>query len=169
MVGNSYQQLFLLGANQLASHLGEEYGPTQQAAGFTAEEWGLLTQAECWNDVERRQVPSALQSAVSITLRVAGLPPTPLPGAYVAAVICKLCAPCNRLVAAACAPESYDILSAVGITTPSTQVITTKEQMYALVTYFSSAEFGGLAAFRLDREIEEAVLAEQLDGSKLGV
>lgn len=163
MVGNTYQQLFLLGANQLASHLGEEYGPVQQAAGFTAEEWRLLTQPECWNDVERRQVPSALQSAVAITLRVAGLPPTPLPGAYVAAVICKLCAPCNRLVAAACAPESYDVLSAVGLTKESQHVITTKEQMYALVTYFSSAEFGALESFRLEREIEEFVLSEQSD------
>lgn len=160
MIGNTYQQLFLLGANELAT-AGLEYGPEQQAAGFTAEEWNLLTDTTCWTKTQQMKIASILASAVSITLRTAGLPPAPLPGAYVAAVICKLVAPCNRLIAAASAPESFDALSAVGITEDVQKIITTKEQMYALVIYFSSAEFGALSSFKLNEELEAQVIQAQ--------
>ena len=85
-----------------------------------------------------------IANAVSITLNVAGLPPLPLPGAYVAAVICKLCASCNRIVAAMNAPESFDAMTASGITAEPIVIITKREQMIALVVYFSSADFGAL-------------------------
>lgn len=158
MIGTTYQQLFLLGANELAV-AGTDYGPLQQAAGFTQDEWLLLTAPQCWTKSEQMKVPSILSNCVSITLRTAGLPPVPLPGAYVAAVICKLIAPCNRLVAASSAPESFDVMSAVGLTGESVKIITTKEQMYALVVYFSSAEFGALESFALDA-ITQALVIE---------
>lgn len=165
MIGNTYHQLFLLGANQLAA-AGKEYGPEQQAAGFTKDEWDLLCDPTCWTKSEQMKIGSILSSAISITLRTAGLPPTPLPGAFVAAVICKLVAPCNRLIAAASAPESFDVMSAVGITGESQKIITSREQMYALVVYFSSAEYGALESFRLDPEIEAGVIREQLEEKK---
>lgn len=157
---NTYQNLFLLGANELATHT-QEYGPEQQAAGFTKDEWDLLTADECWSKSEQMKIPSILSSAVSITLRTAGLPPVPLPGAYVAAVICKLVHSCNRLVAAASAPESFDVLSAVGLNSETKTIITTKEQMYSLVVYFSSAQFGALESFAIDSMVEAQVIAEQ--------
>lgn len=160
MIGNTYQQLFLVGANELAT-APKAYGPEQQAAGFTQEEWELLTAEECWTKAEQMKISSILSSAVSITLRTAGLPPVPLPGAYVAACICKLVAPCNRLIAAASAPESFDAMSAVGIVGESLKVITSKEQMYALVVYFSSAEFGALEGFKVDEFTEETVVEAQ--------
>lgn len=163
MIGNTYHQLFLLGANELAV-AGIEYGPEQQAAGFTEDEWNLLTSVDCWTKAEQMKIGSIISNAISITLRTAGLPPVPLPGAYCAAVICKLCAPCNRLVAAASAPESFDVMSAIGVAAESVNVITTKEQMLALVVYFSSAEFGALGSFRLNEEIEQEVLEAQLPG-----
>lgn len=158
MIGNTYQQLFLLGANKLASGVDNAYGPDQQEAGFTKEEWDTLTQPAAWSQAQRMRVPSILASAVSITLRIAGLPPQPLPGAFVAATICKLVAPVNRIVAAASAPESFDVVSAAGLTGESCDVITSKQQMYALVTYFSSAEFGALESFKLDAITEAAVI-----------
>lgn len=160
MIGNTFHQLFLLGANKLAS-MDMTYGVDQQEAGFTQEEWTLITQNSCWSRTQQMQMPSILSAAVSITLRVAGLPPAPLPGAFVAAMICKLCAPCNRLVAAASAPESFDVLSAVGLTGESQKIITSREQMYALVVYFSSAEFGALESFRIDDIIAASVIAAE--------
>lgn len=157
---NTYMQLFLLGANELATHTAD-YGPEQQSAGFSNEEWNLLTSETCWSKSEQMKISSVLASAVSITLRTAGLPPTPLPGAYIAATICKLIAPCNRLVAAASAPESFDVLSATGFTEESRHVITSKEQMFALVIYFSSNEFGALESFAIDSLVEEDVLSAQ--------
>lgn len=162
MIGNTYQQLFLVGANELAS-AAVEYGPEHQAAGFTQEEWLLLTSEQCWTKAEQMQMPSIIANMVSITLRTAGLPPVPLPGAYIAACICKLVQPCNRLIAAASAPESFDAMSASGIAQESVKIITTREQMYALVTYFSSAEFGAIESFRLDTIVEEGVVAAQLE------
>lgn len=160
MLGNTFQQLFLLGANQLVAS-GTGYGPDQQAAGFTQEEWEILTQVECWTKAQQMKIASIISAAVSITLRVAGLPPVPLPGAFVAATICKLVAPCNRLVAAASSPESFDALSASGITGEPVEIITTKQQMYSLVTYFSSAEFGALENVALEAAVQELVLEQQ--------
>lgn len=157
---NTYQNLFLLGANELATYT-QEYGAEQQAAGFTKDEWDLLTDETCWTKSQQMKVSSILASAVSITLRTAGLPPVPLPGAFVAAVICKLVEPCNRLVAAASAPESFDVMSAVGLSTETKTIITTKEQMYSLVIYFSSAQFGALESFAVDTLAEQQVLADQ--------
>ena len=160
MIGNTYQQLFLLGANQLAT-TPTEYGTEQQAAGFTQDEWNLLTTDTCWTKAEQMKIPSILASAVSITLRIASLPAVPLPGAFVAATICKLVAPCNRILAAASAPESFDAMSAVGLTGESVAVMTTKEQMYALVVYFSSSEFGALENVAIDAAAYQQVLEEQ--------
>lgn len=160
MIGNTFQQLFLLGANQLVA-AGTAYGPDQQAAGFTQEEWETLTQEECWTKAQQMKIASIIGGAVSITLRVAGLPAVPLPGAFVAATICKLCAPCNRLVAASSAPESFDALSASGITGEPVEIITTKSQMYALVVYFSSAEFGALENVALNAAVQDLVIQQQ--------
>ena len=164
MIGNTFQSLFLVGANELASH-GVEYGPEQQSAGFNKEEWDLLQKETCWTKAEQRKIPSALTNAVSVTLQTAGLPPIQLPGAYIAACICKLVNPCNRLVACISAPESFDALSASGITGPSEIKITTKQQMMGLVTYFSSAEFGALESFMLDAETQRLVLEEQTNNA----
>jgi len=160
MIGNTFQELFLVGCNKLAT-AGEVYGPEQQSAGFTQEEWELLTTPNCWSKSEQMKIPSILSSAVSITLRTAGLPPVPLPGAFVAATICKLVAPCNRLVAGASSPESFDGMSALGLTKESQKVITSKEQMYALIAYFSSAEFGALESFEIDQIIEARVIEDE--------
>lgn len=157
---NTYQNLFLLGANELATHP-KEYGPEQQAAGFTKDEWDLLTQTDCWTKTQQLKITSLLSNAISITLRTAGLPPTPLPGAFVAAVICKLVASCNRIVAAASAPESFDVMSAVGLTSETQTIITSKEQMYALVIYFSSQQFSALEQFSVDELAEQQALDAQ--------
>lgn len=160
MIGNSFQQLFLLGANQLVA-AGTDYNEEHQAAGFTSEEWEVLNTKACWTKTEQQKIPSIIASAVSITLRIAGLPPVPLPGAFVAATICKYVAPCNRLVAAASAPESFDAMSASGIVGEPLEIITTKNQMYALVVYFSSAEYGALENVAMGSAVDELVLQQQ--------
>lgn len=162
MIGNTFHQLFLLGANELAT-MPIDYGPEQQAAGFTEQEWDLLTTDTCWTPNERMKIPSILSSAISITLRVGGLPPTALPGAFLASVICKLVKPCNRLLAASVAPESFDVMSAAGIHGESQIVNTTHQQMLALVVYFSSADFTALSRFKIEEMIEDAVLAAQAE------
>ena len=159
-IGNSFQQLFLLGANQLA-HLPVEYGPVHQTAGFKQQDWEILTQEEMWSKKQRMQIAAILAEAVSISMIEAGLTPTPLPGCNVAAIICKLVKPCNRMVAAEVAPMSYDAMSATGITAAPQEIMTETWQMKALVTYFSSAEFGALESFAIDKFAEQQAALEE--------
>lgn len=162
MIGNTFQQLFLIGANELAT-APIEYGEIQAAAGWTQDDWELLTTKNCWNKTEQQKLPSLLSNTVSITLKTAGLPAISLPGCYIAAVICKLVSPCNRLLAALSAPESFDSMSASGIVDSSEIIVTTKQQMMALVVYFSSADFAALSSWRMNEDIAQAVLANQLE------
>lgn len=155
-----YQQLFLNGANNLASFT-QEYTEQVQAAGFSQEEWDLLTEKKCWTPQQRQQISGVIAAAVSITLTIAGLPATRMPGAFVAAIICKLVEPCNRPVAAMHAPASFDALSAVGLTREVEIIQTPPEQMMALVLHFSSREFQKLINVTVDEFIEEEVLRLQ--------
>lgn len=144
-MSHTFTEQFNAGAYQMADY-SATYGTLQQSAGFSQEDWDLLTDPECWSLSQQRKVHSVLAEAVSISMRVAGLQPTNLPGAYVAAVICRLVAPCNRLVAASRAPRSFDAMTASGIAGPSEVVETTPEQMMGLVCLFSE-DFSGLDRF----------------------
>lgn len=157
----SYQDLFAVGANRLAAMKTLEYGPDQQAAGFTREEWELLTDATCWTQAQYRQVASALANAVSMTLNIAGLAPTPLPGIFVAAVIVQLVAPCNVLLASRAAPASFDAISAVGIHQAVELVMTPQHQMDGLVTMFMAGDYSSLQGVRVDELVEKAALESQ--------
>lgn len=162
MIAKTYQQLFLNGANELAS-TDKAYGPVQQAAGFTREQWELLTDLTNWTLAQQRQIAGLLSEAVSICMRLAGLPPTPLPGAFVAAVIVKLVAPCNRLIGAVSAPASFDCMSALGLMQNVEIVTTTKEQMMALVVYFSAHDTDALTSVKVDAAAEEQAIKDQVD------
>lgn len=155
-----FNDLYMLGANELAAYT-QEYGPDQIAAGFTQEDWNVLVQDDCWSKTEQQKIPAILSNACSITLRVAGLAPVPLPAPYIAATICKLCAPCNRLVAAQSAPRGFDSRSALGFDGESLEVPATTYQMMALVEYFSSADFAALASFPVSEVVNAAVAAQQ--------
>ena len=87
---------------------------------------------------------SVLSEAVNITMTLAGLPAEPLPGQYVAAVIATLVAPCNRLVAAQRAPETYDAVSASGLVESAEVLPMPPTQMVALVMAYSSGQIDDL-------------------------
>lgn len=158
---NPYVKMFQLGANELAV-MDREFGPLQAAAGFTPEEWGLLTQKTCWTKAERMGIGSIISNMVSITLLVSGLPATSLPGSYVACCIAKIISPCNRLVAAANAPASFDAMSASGIGQESIEIQTTEKQMYALVELFSSQDYSALENFKIDELVQALVIVDQM-------
>lgn len=159
MIAKTYCELFATGCNELAS-TPKVYGSLHKNAGFNQDEWELLTQEECWTRNDARKMAAIISNAVSITLNIASLPAVALPGAYVAMVIRKLVAPCNRIIAAHNAPESYDAQSAVGIISQSEVVTTTKEQMIALVLLFTGFDID-LGHFPVDGITEENLIAEQ--------
>lgn len=160
----SFQQLFLVGARKLVA-AGKEFGDVQRAAGFAEEEWELLTQKECWNVDQQRQIPSLITNAVSMTMAIAGLPAVPLPVENVAATISLLVAPCNQQVAAHNAPEAFDSMSASGLVGPSVVKNVKKEQLLSQINYFATQNFLILEALQMDSIIEKAVQEAQLNGN----
>lgn len=132
-------KMFQVGAMALAD-MGRTHTAAHAAAGFSVEEWEVLTSAEVWSAEQRRRVRSILGEAVSVSLAMAGLPSEPLPGQYVAAVICAVVHPSNRLVAALRAPETYDAVSASGLMGETKIVPMTPEQMVSLVVAYSAGE-----------------------------
>ena len=136
-----------------------EYTKRHAEAGFSKPEWDLLTQKEYWNADQARQVSSILAEATSISLRLAGIPAVPLPGQYVAALICKLVAPANRLTAALRAPRTFEAENAAGVSGPVAVKETTPEQMMSLVMYFSDRG-SDIDQQGIDPRVVEAVLLE---------
>lgn len=132
-------KLMAVGAFQLGT-LPVAYGDEHAALGFSRAEWSLITSEEGWLPAERRNVRSILSEAVNSSLERAGLASDPVPGQYVAMVICALVAPVNRLVAAARAPESYDAVVASGLFGPAELVDMPPWQMQSLVMAYSSGE-----------------------------
>lgn len=130
-------QMFAAGAVQLAS-LGVVHTAKHAGVGFSRAQWEMLTQNEMWALVDRVQVRSVLANAINVSLAMAGLPATRLPGQYVAAVIWVLVAPCNRMVAIECAPETYDAVSASGLAGPVEIKPMETEQLQSLVVAYSS-------------------------------
>lgn len=120
-----------------------EYAEIHAQHGLTAEEWRIATSKDLWSPNERRQVRSVLGEIIQISVTIAGLPPVPLPGQYIAAVICSVVSPCNRMVAAVRAPESYDAVDASGLSGSVEIEPMAVEQMISLVLAYS----GGLRGY----------------------
>lgn len=133
--------IFRQGAMVLATPA-MEYAEIHAQHGITHEEWRVATSPQLWSPNERRQVRSILGEIVQISVTIAGLPPLPLPGQYVAAVIVAVVSPCNRLVAAVRAPETYDALDASGLSGPVEIAPMTTEQMISLVLLYSGGLVG---------------------------
>lgn len=133
---SNFFEVFQNGANALVSD-GFRYGKIHAQHGLSQSEWDLLTQNEIWTQVERRKVRSILSEVINVSLTIAGLPSTPLPGQYVAAIIAKLVAPCNRIVCCQRVPETYDAMAASGLSGTVEVNPMSAEQMVALVLAYS--------------------------------
>lgn len=136
---------------------GLKYSSAHAAAGFPEAHWNLLVQSEPWSPAERRQVRTILAEAINLTLEIAGMPSEPLPGQYAAAVIAVLVAPCNRIVAAHRAPNTYDAISASGLLGEVEVKEMTATQMVSLVMVYSSGHFPE-ADYNWDPQIADRVI-----------
>lgn len=143
-------------AEQLA---GSQYGTLHKEHGISQVDWDLLTQNEDWTPQQARQIRASLAATVEVALTIAGMPPIPLPVQYVAATIAVVVAPCNRLVAATKAPDTFDAFAASGLNGMSEVQTATREQMLALVMAYSGG-FGGEPMPRVDSEVVELVKKE---------
>lgn len=160
-------RMFCNAACTLGDHT-TEYGVRQAEVGFTQSDWNLLTQDELWTPDQVRRVSDVITEACSISLSVAGIPAAALPCHYVASVICRLVAPCNRFAAAHKAPRSFDPIKASGIEGPSEDADVTVQQMIALVMFYSSQDAGRIQphGLEVDPLLSEAVEAQNAPASR---
>lgn len=150
---------FRAGADELVKG-GLKYGPIHRAHGIPQEEWELLTRDDFWTPEETRSIRSILANVVEVAMTVAGVPPVPLPGQYVAAVIAICVAPSNRFMAAARAPDTFDAVAASGITETFSVRPMSREQMISLVMAYSGGFNGEPAVGRLNDQVVELAKKE---------
>jgi hypothetical protein len=131
-----------------------KYTELHRAHGIMEADWALLTNEEPWTPNEARQIRTILASIVEICLTISGLPPVPLPGQYVAAVIAICVAPANRFVAAQKVPQTFDAAAASGLEGSMEIKEMKTEQMIALVLAYSGG-YGGEPLPRLIPEVNE--------------
>lgn len=130
-------EIFRRGASVLAN-ASLSYGDLHKMYGIAIEDWKLLTTDKLWTLSERQKIRSILIEMINISLTIAGIPPQSLPVQYVAALISSLVAPCNRLVACSCSPETYDAVAASGLEGPVQFVNTDRQTLTSLVLAYSS-------------------------------
>jgi hypothetical protein len=132
-------ELFQAGARVLTSK-GRAHQAHFTEYGISQDDWDLLTSDTLWSSPEARRIPSILQACINAALTIANIPSQPLPGQYVAALICDVVAPPNRIVAASMAPDTFDAVSAAGVDQPVKIEPMRPEQMLGLVVAYSGSD-----------------------------
>jgi len=147
---------FQIGAEKLADS-GNRYTNLHKSHGIEQHQWDILTQKEYWSPEQARSMRSNLANIVEVAMTIAGMPAIPLPGQYVAAVIAAIVAPCNWMVAATKAPDTFDALDASGMLGGSKVKDMTVQQLQSLIMCYGGALTGEPGAHRLPKSVGEAV------------
>ena len=149
-------QAFKIGARRIAKDE-KRYTDLHKAHGIEEAHWNLLTRREYWTPDEARAIRSILANVVEVSMTIAGMPAIPLPGQYVAAIIAEVVAPCNYMLAAVKAPDTFDALDASGLLQTSEVKTMEVHQMMALVVAYSGGYGDEPDEHRLPRAVTEAV------------
>jgi hypothetical protein len=147
---------FKIAARRIAQQ-DRQYTELHKAHGIEEAHWELLTQAEYWTPDQGRAIRSILANVVEVSMTIAGMPALPLPGQYVAALICEVVSPCNWMLASTKAPETFDAFDATGFTKESEVKPMTHQQMMALVMAYGGGYTGEPANNVLSREVVQQV------------
>lgn len=137
-----------------------EYSELHKGYGIDHHQWQLITSDEFWSPDQSRQIRSILANLVEVSLTISGMPPIPLPGHFVAAVIAEVVSPCNRLVACMKAPDTFDAFQASGIMGTFAVKPMPREQLLAIVMAYSGEYDGEPPNQRLDRNVVQVVKKE---------
>ena len=146
---------FKIAARRIAQQ-DREYTELHKAHGIEETHWNLLTQAEYWTPDQARAIRSVLANVVEVSMTIAGMPAVPLPGQYVAALICEVVSPCNWMLASIKAPDTFDAFDATGIMGPEDVKPMKHEQMMSLVMAYAGG-YDGEPHQKLDRLIVQQV------------
>ena len=137
-----------------------EYTSLHKGHGIDQHQWDMLTKAENWTPDETRQMRSILAAVAEVSMTIAGMPPIPLPGQYMAALIAEVVSPCNRLLAATKAPDTFDADLASGILGTHEVKEMSREQLMSLVMVYSGGFPGEPIAHKLPHQVSETMKKE---------
>jgi hypothetical protein len=155
---------FKVGAKQLAFNQ-RVYAELHKSHGIEPSHWELLTQDEYWTPDQARSIRSILANVIEVSMTIAGMPATPLPGQYAAALIAEVVSPSNRMVACMKTPDTFDAFNASGLMESFEVKDMPKEQLMSLVLAYSGGYSGEPPSQSLPPELEDQYLIE-LDDSK---
>jgi hypothetical protein len=149
---------FMIGAMKIAQNE-KKYMDLHKSHGIEQSHWELITQEEYWTSDQARAVRSILANVVEVSMTIAGIPPTQLPGQYVAAVIATVVAPCNYMVASIKAPDTFDALDTSGVMAmvPEQPKPMTAQQIMSLVIAYAGGYKGEPTNTRLPKQMAEVI------------
>ena len=142
-------EMFRLGARELVRGIYSQF----PEVGLSKADYELLTKEGAWTFEEANKVKSIMVEAVGIVMTKTGLPPVDMPYQYVAAFICEVVAPANRLQACVKAPTSFQIETGTDMQDVNFSIKNASlEQLMACVMAFSSGE---MVEPHMDRKLNE--------------
>ena len=150
---------FRMGAEQLAADYCK-YTELHKGHGIDPAHWELLTQDEYWTADQARSMRAILASVAEVSMTIAGMPPVPLPGHYMAALIATVVAPINRLVACHKCPETFNAVDASGMLETHEVKPMTFQQLSSLVLLYSGGYGEEPRPHKLPKEVGEVMKME---------
>ena len=147
---------FKIGAKRIAKDE-KAYTDLHKAHGIEQAHWELLTAREYWTPDEARAIRSILANVVEVSMTIAGMPAIPLPGQYVAALIAETVAPCNWMLAAVRAPDTFDAMDASGLMAEAEVRPMEYQQMMGLILAYGGQYHGEPGADIVPRLISDEV------------
>ena len=150
---------FKIGARRIAKDE-KRYTDLHKAHGIEQAHWELLTQREYWTPDQSRAVRSVMANVIEVSMTIAGMPAVPLPGQYVAALIAEVVAPCNYMIAAVKAPDTFDATDASGLLGTSEVKTMEYQQLMALILAYAGGYGDEPAEHLLPREMADRVQQE---------
>ena len=147
---------FKIGARRIAKEE-KRYTDLHKSHGIDQAHWELLTQKEYWSVDQTRAVRSILANVAEVSMTIAGMPAIPLPGQYVAALIAEVVAPCNYILAAKQAPDTFDATDASGLLGPMEVKTMEYPQMMALVLAYAGDFTKEPSDHKLPKEVANKV------------
>lgn len=144
---------FRVGARRIAQDE-RRYTDLHKAHGIDQAHWELLTQDEYWTPDQSRAVRSVLANVIECSMTIAGMPAIPLPGQYVAAVIAEVVSPCNYMIAAVKAPDTFDAADASGLLGGAEVRKMEYQQLMSLVLAYAGGYTREPHGHQIPREVE---------------
>ena len=147
---------FKVGARRIAKDE-KRYTDLHKAHGIEQAHWELLTQREYWTPDQSRAVRSVMANVIEVSMTIAGMPAVPLPGQYVAALIAEVVAPCNYMIAAVKAPDTFDAADASGLVGTSEEKKMEYPQLMSLIIAYAGGYGDEPHGYELPTEVTEQV------------